>query len=46
MRLSAIADMVPECGTVADIGCDHGKLAVALVQSDCITSDCNFGGSL
>ncbi len=32
-RLKAVAELVPACGTVADIGCDHGKLAVALVQS-------------
>ena len=31
-RLRAIAEMVPHTGTVADIGCDHGKLAVWLVQ--------------
>ncbi len=31
-RLRAIAEMVPHRGTVADIGCDHGKLAVWLVQ--------------
>jgi len=33
VRLQAVADMVPSCDTVADIGCDHGKAAVALVQS-------------
>ena len=32
-RLKLIIDMVPVSGTVADIGCDHGKVAVALVQS-------------
>ena len=31
-RLRAIAEMVPYTETVADIGCDHGKLAVWLVQ--------------
>ena len=32
-RLKHIIDMVPTSGTVADIGCDHGKVAVALIQS-------------
>jgi len=32
-RMRQIIDMVPASGTVADIGCDHGKVAVALVQS-------------
>ena len=32
-RLLAIAEMVPQVDTVADIGCDHGKLAVWLVQN-------------
>lgn len=31
-RLEAIAEMVGICKTVADIGCDHGRLAVALLQ--------------
>ena len=31
-RLRAIAEMVPQTGTVADIGCDHGKLAVYLAE--------------
>jgi tRNA (adenine22-N1)-methyltransferase len=31
-RLRAIAEMVPHTGTVADIGCDHGKLAVWLMR--------------
>jgi tRNA (adenine22-N1)-methyltransferase len=30
-RLKAVADMVPACDTVADIGCDHGKAAAALL---------------
>ncbi len=30
-RLRAIAELVPQTDTVADIGCDHGKLAVWLV---------------
>jgi tRNA (adenine22-N1)-methyltransferase len=32
-RLQAVADMVPPGSTVADIGCDHGKAAVALIRS-------------
>lgn len=32
-RLQAVVDMVPPCGTMADIGCDHGKAAVALLQA-------------
>jgi len=32
-RLLAIAEMVPPVDTVADIGCDHGKLAVWLVKN-------------
>ena len=32
-RLKAIALMVPECQTVADIGCDHGKLALWLLKN-------------
>ena len=31
-RLRAITEMVPYTETVADIGCDHGKLAVWLVR--------------
>lgn len=30
-RLQSIADMVAFCDTVADIGCDHGKLSVYLI---------------
>ncbi|MGI6168649.1 MAG: tRNA (adenine(22)-N(1))-methyltransferase [Christensenellales bacterium] len=30
-RLATILNMVPKCGTVADIGCDHGKLAASLL---------------
>lgn len=30
-RLCAIAGLLPRCGTVADIGCDHGKLACLLL---------------
>ncbi|MEL7603831.1 MAG: class I SAM-dependent methyltransferase, partial [Bacillota bacterium] len=31
-RLKEIIGMVPEAKTVADIGCDHGKVAVSLVK--------------
>ena len=30
-RLCAIAGLLPRCKTVADIGCDHGKLACLLL---------------
>lgn len=30
-RLEAIINITPPCGTVADIGCDHGKIAVGLL---------------
>lgn len=33
IRLKKIADYIPYCGTVADIGSDHGKLGVELVLS-------------
>lgn len=32
-RLKTIANMVPNINAVADIGCDHGKVAVWLVQA-------------
>ena len=32
-RLKAIANMVPRCQTAADIGCDHGKVAVMLIEN-------------
>ena len=32
-RLRTIASMVPECNTVADIGCDHGHLLAELLAS-------------
>jgi tRNA (adenine22-N1)-methyltransferase len=32
-RLKAIASMVPKSATVADIGCDHGKIAVELISN-------------
>lgn len=31
-RLSAVCDMVQNSGTVADIGCDHSRLSVAVLQ--------------
>jgi len=31
-RLSALMALIPEHGAVADIGCDHGRLACALLQ--------------
>lgn len=33
-RLEVVKGMLPRCQTIADIGCDHGKLAVYLIQSD------------
>ena len=33
LRLQAIINMVPAVDTVADIGCDHGKIAVSLITS-------------
>jgi tRNA (adenine22-N1)-methyltransferase len=32
-RLNAIVNMVPKSSVVADIGCDHGKIALALLES-------------
>lgn len=32
-RLSTIINMVPRTETVADIGCDHGKVAAALIKT-------------
>ncbi len=32
-RLKAILAMVPKSATVADIGCDHGKIAVELIKT-------------
>lgn len=34
-RLSAAMDMLRGANTVADIGCDHGRLAAALLQQHC-----------
>lgn len=33
-RLAAAADMLSNFGTVADIGCDHGRLIVSLLQQN------------
>ncbi|SET06911.1 tRNA (adenine22-N1)-methyltransferase [Pseudobutyrivibrio sp. C4] len=32
-RLQIIYDMVPKCGTVADVGCDHGYLTISLLEN-------------
>ena len=32
-RLQIIYDMVPKCHAVADVGCDHGYLTIALLES-------------
>ncbi len=32
-RLSTIVNMVPKSSVVADIGCDHGKIAIALIKN-------------
>ena len=31
-RLQAVAALVPKCGCVADVGCDHGYISIFLVQ--------------
>ena len=33
-RMTAIAEMVPRCGVVADVGCDHGFVSIYLVQNN------------
>ena len=38
-RLGTIAAMTPRCRTVADIGCDHGLLIAALLES----GRCDYG---
>jgi len=46
-RLRAVADMVPKCETLADVGCDHGYLPVYLVLTGkaerAVASDVNPG---
>lgn len=32
-RLKAIIQMVPNAETIADIGCDHGKVAISLIKN-------------
>lgn len=32
-RMTAIAEMVPKCGVVADVGCDHGFVSIYLIQN-------------
>lgn len=33
-RLRMVADMVPKCRTIADVGCDHGYLSVWLLREN------------
>lgn len=33
-RLDAIVDIVPVCRVAADIGCDHGKVAISLLKKE------------
>ncbi len=46
-RLQIVYDMVPKCGTIADVGCDHGYLSIALLETDvaekAIAMDINKG---
>ncbi len=46
-RLQIVYDMVPDCQVVADVGCDHGYLTIALLESDvakkAIAMDINKG---
>ncbi|SDI31246.1 tRNA (adenine22-N1)-methyltransferase [Pseudobutyrivibrio sp. 49] len=32
-RLQIVYDMIPACDTVADVGCDHGYLSIALLEN-------------
>ncbi|QFJ53509.1 SAM-dependent methyltransferase [Pseudobutyrivibrio xylanivorans] len=32
-RLQIVYDMIPHCETVADVGCDHGYLSIALLEN-------------
>lgn len=42
-RLSAAAELIENCDTFADIGCDHGRLACSMLQRNacvrCVASD-------
>lgn len=46
-RLQIVYDMVPRCGTVADVGCDHGYLTISLLENGvadfAIAMDINAG---
>ena len=46
-RLSVIAEMVPSCGVLADVGTDHGYLPVYLLQQGSVkrvlASDIHLG---
>lgn len=46
-RLQIVYDMVPVCDTVADVGCDHGYLSIALLETNiakrAIAMDINKG---
>ena len=46
-RLQIVYDMVPVCDTIADVGCDHGYLSLALLETDvakkAIAMDINKG---
>lgn len=46
-RLQIIYDMVPKCETIADVGCDHGYLTIALLEGgvaeNAIAMDVNKG---
>ena len=46
-RLQIVYDMVPVCDTIADVGCDHGYLSLALLEADvakrAIAMDINKG---
>ncbi len=33
-RMTAIAELVPVCGVVADVGCDHGFVSIYLIQNE------------
>ena len=33
-RMKAVVDLVPRCKCIADIGCDHGYMSIALVEEE------------